>query len=223
MFINYKNKFVYCLLFLFFSNSIYSQSISLYPKWGKKIKIYDTYDIENGSIIIKDSSLIKKIIPLKSLRKVKYSQKSYKSYGDVLLVSGKLILNFSLLPAVAGYPDLFYSYSPISSALILSGSILNHMGMRLGRKVIIYKLKGLNYINRELIFSSIFSDLALSKSNTDIKGEYYYEPHGERIGLPKANWFLSFSANNKSFGIEAWIKKHRLREKRFLQFAVPKK
>ena len=218
-----KNKFVYCLLFLFFSNSIYSQSISLYPKWGKKIKIYDTYDIENGSIIIKDSSLIKKIIPLKSLRKVKYSQKSYKSYGDVLLVPGKLILNFLLLPAVAGYPDLFYSYSPISSALILSGSILNHIGMRLGRKVIIYKLKGLNYINRELIFSSIFSDLALLKSNTGIKGEYYYEPHGEKIGLPKANWFLGFSAINKPFGIEAWIKRHRLREKRFLQFAVSKK
>ena len=32
-----------------------------------------------------------------------------------------------------------------------------------------------------------------------------------------------FSANNEPFGIEAWIKKHKLREKRFLQFAVPKK
>ena len=93
-----------------FSDSISSQSISLYPMRGTKIKIYDTYNIEKGSIIIKDSSLIKKIIPLKSLSKVKYSQKSYKSYGDVLLVSGKLILHFSLFPAVAGYPDLFYSY-----------------------------------------------------------------------------------------------------------------
>ena len=45
----------------------------------------------------------------------------------------------------------------------------------------------------------------------------------KKIELPKANWFLKFSANNKPFGIEAWIKKHRLREKRFLQFAVPKK
>ena len=92
--------------------------------WGKKIKIYDTYDIKNGSIIIKDSSLIKKVIPLKSLRKVKYSQKSYKSYGDILLVPGKWILNCSLLPAVIGYPNLFYSYGSVSSALILSGSIL---------------------------------------------------------------------------------------------------
>ena len=47
--------------------------------------------------------------------------------------------------------------------------------MRLGRKVIIYKLKGLNYINRELIFSSIFSDLDILKSNSGIKGEYYYK------------------------------------------------
>ena len=115
------------------------------------------------------------------MSKVKYSQKSYKSYGDVLLVSGKLILHFSLFPAVAGYPELFYSYSPISSALILSGSILNQIGMRLGRNVITYKLKGLNYINRELIFSSIFSDLDLLKSNSDIKGEYYYEPHGKKL------------------------------------------
>ena len=221
--INKKNSFIFCLLFLIFSNSIYSQSISLYPKWGKKIKIYDTYDIKNGSIIIKDSSLIKKVIPLKSLRKVKYSQKSYKSYGDILLVSGKWILNCSLFPAVIGYPNLFYSYGSVSSALILSGSILNQIGMRLGRNVITYKLKGLNYINRELIFSSIFSDLDLLKSNSDIKGEYYYEPHGKKIELPKGNWFLKFSANNESFGIEAWIKKHKLREKRFLQFAVPKK
>ena len=34
---------------------------------------------------------------------------------------------------------------------------------------------------------------------------------------------LSFSANNDPRGIEAWIKKHRLREKRFLQLAIPKK
>ena len=95
--------------------------------------------------------------------------------------------------------------------------------MRLGRNVITYKLKGLNYINRELIFSSIFSDLDLLKSNRDIKGEYYYEPHGKKIELPKANLFLKFSAKNEPFGIEAWIRKHRLREKRFLQFAVPKK
>ena len=223
MALNKKNSNIFCLLFLIFINSIYSQSISLYPKWGKKIKIYDTYDIKNGSIIINDSSLIKKVIPLKSLRKVKYSQKSYKSYGDILLVSGKWILNCSLFPAVIGYPNLFYSYGSVSSALILSGSILNQIGMRLGRNVITYKLKGLNYINRELIFSSIFSDLDLLKGNSEIKGEYYYKPHGKKIELPKANWFLKFSAKNEPFGIEAWIKKHRLREKRFLQFAVPKK
>ena len=116
MALNKKNSFIFCLLFLIFSDSIYSQSISLYPKWGKKIKIYDTYDIKNGSIIIKDSSLIKKVIPLKSLRKVKYSQKSYKSYGDILLVSGKWILNCSLFPAVIGYPNLFYSYGSISTS-----------------------------------------------------------------------------------------------------------
>ena len=148
MALNKKNSFIFCLLFLIFSDSIYSQSISLYPKWGKKVKIYNTYDIKNGSIIIKDSSLIKKVIPLKSLRKVKYSQKSYKSYGDILLVPGKWILNCSLFPAVIGYPNLFYSYGSVSSALILSGSIVNQIGMRLGRNVITYKLKGLNYINR---------------------------------------------------------------------------
>ena len=53
------------------------------------------------------------------------------------------ILNCSLFPAVIGYPNLFYSYGSVSSALILSGSILNQIGMRLGRNVITYKLKGL--------------------------------------------------------------------------------
>ena len=36
--LNKKNSFIFCLLFLIFSDSIYSQSISLYPKRVKKLK-----------------------------------------------------------------------------------------------------------------------------------------------------------------------------------------
>ena len=52
------------VLIIFFKNFAYAQSISIYPKSGKKIKIYDTYDMESGSIIDKESILIKNIIPL---------------------------------------------------------------------------------------------------------------------------------------------------------------
>ena len=222
----FKIKFIAVILpFIFlFLNTAYAQSISIYPKGEKKIKLYDTHGIVNGSIVVSDSGLIKKVIPLKSIKKIKYSQKSYKPLGDILLSSGKWLLNCSLFPAVAGYPALFYSYGVMSSAMIASGVLINEIGARIGRKVITYKFRGLNYINRELIFSSIFADMKLyDKTDSNISGEYYYKPNGKKINLPKADWFFDFSAKKEPVGIEAWIIKHRLREKKFLEFAVPKK
>ena len=47
---------------------------------------------------------------------------------------------------------------------------------------------------------------------------------GFDLSTASFNQEVSLSAyDNEPFGIEAWIKKNRLREKRFLQFAVPKK
>ena len=218
------NTITLFVLIIFFKNFAYAQSISIYPKSGKKIKIYDTYDIENGSIIVKDSILIKNIIPLISIKKIKYAQKSYKFIGSILLFSGKLILNCSLLPAIAGHPTIFYSYGAISSAVILSGVLLTEIGSRIGRNTITYKLKGLNYYNRELIFSSIFADMNLFKqqSNNSVS-EFQYKPLGKKIILPNRDWFFDFSAKSEPVGIEAWIIKNRLREKKFLQFAIPSK
>ena len=219
-----KILFLFIISFFLMPNSIYAQSISIYPKSGRKIKLYDVQSIVNGSIVVNDSGLIKKVIPLKSIKKIKYSQKSYKPIGDVLLSSGMWILNCSLFPAVAGYPSLFYSYGILSSALISSGFLINEVGSRIGRKVITYKFKGLNYINRELIFSSIFADMKFyNKTDSDISGEYYYKPHGNKITLPKPAWFFDFSAKKEPTGIEALIVKHRLREKKFLEFAVARK
>jgi len=41
--------------------------------------------------------------------------------------------------------------------------------------------------------------------------------------LPYRDWFFDFSAKSEPVGIEAWIIKNRLREKKFLQFAIPSK
>ena len=222
----FKKKVIVLILpfVCLFQNNIQSQSISIYPKGEKKIKLYNTHDIVNGSVIVSDSGLIKKVIPLKSIKKIKYSQKSYKPIGDILLSSGKLLLNCSLFPAVIGYPTLFYSYGVVSSAMIASGVLINEVGSRIGRKVITYKFNGLNYINRELIFSSIFADMKLyDKTDSSLSGEYYYKPNGKKINLPRADWFFDFSAKKEPVGIEAWIIKHKLREKKFLEFAGPKK
>ena len=54
-------------------------------------------------------------------------------------------------------------------------------------------------------------------------GEFQYKPHGKKLVLPNRDWFFDLSAKKEPVGIEAWIIKHRLREKRFLQFAVPTK
>ena len=215
-------KIISILLICIFYSLVSAQSISLYPKKGRKIKLDKLFTIENGSIVVSDSSLIIKVLPLKSINKIKYSQKSYKPIGNIFWFSGQWILGCSLLSSVIGNPTLFYQYGGLGAILVSSGIVLNNIGSRFGRNVISYKLRGLNYMNRELIVESVLADMKMSiKGNNS--GEYYYKPHGKKINLPKPSWFLSFSANNDPRGIEAWIEKHRLREKRFLQLAIPKK
>ena len=216
------NKIFSIIILLIFYSLISAQSVSIYPKKGKKIKLHNVIEIENGSLIVKDRTLIKNIIPLKSIDKLKYAQKSYKPIGNIFLISGKWILNGSLLTAVVGKPTLFYQYGGIGSMLLCTGIVLNNIGARFGRKVVHYNFKDLNYINRELIFKSVFADMDRLK-NGDYKGEYYHKPHGKKISLPKPGWLSKLSAKNEPRGIEAWIEKHGLRQKRFLQIAIPKK
>ena len=209
------------LLFVFFSE-ISAQKISLYPKRGKKITINKVFNIENGSIVIKDGTLIKRVLPLKSLEKIKYAQKSYKPIGNVFWFSGQWILGSSLIPAVIGDPTYFFRYGGVGALLTISGIILNNIGSRFGRNIVKYKLKGLNYINRELIVESVLADMRILDQGNQ-SGEYYHKPHGKKLGFPSPKWFLNFSAKNDPRGIEAWIEKHRLREKKFLQLGVTKR
>ena len=216
------NKIIPIVAFLIFCSFVVGQSISVYPKKGAKIKMKSGIALKNGSIILKDSSIIKKIIPLKYIDKIKYAQKSYKPIGNIFWFSGQWILSCSLLPAVIGNPTLLYKYGGLGVLLTASGVILNNIGSKFGRNIISYRFKGLNYINRELIVESVLADMELTMKKNP-SGEFYHKPHGKKINLPKANWLLSFSAKNEPRGIEAWIEKHRLREKRFLQIAIPKK
>ncbi len=216
-----NKTFSIIIIFIFYS-LISAQSVSIYPKKGKKIKLNNVFDLENGSVIVKDSSLIKNIIPLKSIDKLKYAQKSYKPIGNIFSISGQWILNGSLITAVIGKPTLFYQYGGIGSVLLCTGIILNNIGARFGRNVIHYNFKDLNYINRELIFKSVLADMGRLKDG-DYSGEYYHKPHGKKLSLPKPSWLSKLSAKNEPRGIEAWIEKYGLREKRFLQIAIPKK
>ena len=208
------------LLFLILAE-LEGQSISLYPKKGKKIKIDKNFSLGNGSIIIKDNNLISKVLPLKNLKKIKYSQKSYKPIGDIFWFVGQFILGSSLVPAVIGDPEMFYKYAEVGSVLSIGGFALNKIGKKIGHKVVRYNLKNLNYSNRELIVESIMADIT-SLSHNKKSGEYYYKPHGKKLKLPNPRWFFSFSARDNSKGIEAFIIKHKLREKKFIEFAVPK-
>ena len=197
-------KIISILLICIFYSLVSAQSISLYPKKGRKIKLDKVFTIKNGSIVISDSFLIKKVLPLKSIKKIKYSQKSYKPIGYIFWFSGQWILGCSLLSSVIGNPTLFYQYGGLGAILVSSGIVLNNIGSRFGRNVISYKLRGLNYINRELIVESVLADMKMSRKGNN-SGEYYYKPHGKKINLPKPSWFLSFSAKNDPRGIEAWI------------------
>jgi len=216
------NKIIPSVVFLISCSFVLGQSISVYPKKGAKIKMKSGIALKNGSIVLKDGSIIKKVIPLKHIKKIKYAQKSYKPIGNIFWFSGQWILSCSLLPAVIGNPTLFYKYGGLGGLLTAAGAILNNIGSKFGRNFISYRFKGLNYFNRELIVESVLADMELTMQKKP-SGEFYHKPHGKKINLPKVNWFLRFSAKNEPRGIEAWIQKHRLREKRFLQIAIPKK
>ena len=216
------NKIIPTVVLLISCSFVLGQSISVYPKKGAKIKMKSGIALKNGSIVLKDGSIIKKVIPLKHIKKIKYAQKSYKPIGNIFWFSGQWILSCSLLPAVIGDPTLFYKYGGLGGLLTAGGAILNNIGSKFGRNFISYRFKGLNYVNRELIVESVLADMELTMQKKP-SGEFYHKPHGKKINLPKANWLLRFSAKNEPRGIEAWIEKHRLREKRFLQIAIPKK
>ena len=164
-------KFISILLLFIFYSLVCAQSISLYPKKGKKIKLNNVFTIENGSAVIRDSSIIKKVLPLESLEKIKYAQKSYKPIGNLFWFSGQWILGCSLLPAIIGDPALFYQYGGLGALLITSGIILNKIGSIIGRNIVSYKLRGLNYINREIIIESVLADMKLSNQG-NYSGKY---------------------------------------------------
>ena len=216
------NKIISITIVFIFCSLVEAQSISVYQKKGSKIKMAKGILLKNGSIVLSDSSIIKKVIPLKYINKIKYAQKSYRPIGNIFWFSGQWILSCSLLPAVIGNPTLFYKYGGLGVLFSVSGVILNKIGSKFGRNVITYRFKGLNYVDRELIVESVLADMQYTMQKKP-SGEFYHKPHGKKINLPKANWLLSFSAKNEPRGIEAWIEKHRLREKRFLQIAIPKK
>ena len=119
---------IHIILLFLILGELEGQSISLYPKKGKKIKIDKNFSLGNGSIIIKDNNLISKVLPLKNLKKIKYSQKSYKPIGDIFWFVGQFILGSSLVPAVIGDPEMFYKYAGVGSALSIGGFALNKIG-----------------------------------------------------------------------------------------------
>ena len=216
------NKIIPIAVVFVFCSFVQAQSMSIYPKKGGKIKITNGIVLKNGSIVLSDSSIIKKVIPLKYINKIKYAQKSYRPIGNIFWFSGQWILSCSLLPAVIGNPTLFYEYGGLGGILMAAGAILNNIGSKFGRNVISYRFKGLNYVNRELIVESVLADMEHTIHKTP-SGKFYHKPHGKKLNLPKVNWLLSFSAKSEPRGIEAWIEKHKLREKRFFQIAIPKK
>jgi len=214
--------FITLLLFCGLTSELCAQAVSIYPKNHKKIKIKKLFSIENGSIVIRDSNLVEKVIPLKSIKKIKYAQKSFEPLGAITLFAGNWILGTTLIPAVIGDPKSLYKYGGIGLVLSISGIILNHVGSQFGSNVIYYKLKGLNYINRTLIAESILLDMNKTIEG-GISGQYNYKPYGMNIKLPKARWFLNLSAKKEPWGIEEWIIKNRLRERRFFEIAIPEK
>lgn len=222
---NKHNKIIYFSLSLLLNiSTMQSQSISLYQKGGEKVKLFNIPKIRNDRLIIKDKNLIKKIIPIKSIKEVRYYRKESKLVGNTFSNIGKWILNLSLIPAVVGNPATLYNFGPFGITFFISGPLINELNSKFNLRAISYNLIGLNRIDKKLIFLSIFKDMSKNKSdNFSKKSQYNIKPYGKEIGIPTVNNLISFSAKNEPIGIEAWIRKKKLRERKFLEFAIPKK
>ena len=59
------NKIILITSLFIFCSFAEGQSIYVYPKKGGKIKMTNGITLMNGSVILKDSTVIKKVIPLK--------------------------------------------------------------------------------------------------------------------------------------------------------------
>lgn len=222
---NRDNNILFLLLLLFLNiNVAKSQSISIYQKRGEKIKLYDIPKIKNDRLIITDKKLIKKIIPIKSIKEIRYYRSQNQLVGNAISSTGKWILNLSLIPAAVGNPTVLYNFGPLGIAVFISGPLIKRLSSKYNLKAISYNLRGLSRLDKKLIFLSIFKDMKKNKGDNISKNSHYNnKPYGKEIGIPTISNLISFSAKNDPIGIEAWILKKKLREKKFLEFAIPKK
>jgi len=215
------------LFLMIFEPGLSAQSMVLYSKKGRILKSNELFTIENRSIVYRDSNLVKKVIPVKSLKEIRYALKSYKPFGNIFVFAGAFTIGSALLPAVLfGDPaflvarvkitlDQYQMEPPVASigaGLYLMGWILNKMGALIGRDIIYYDVAKLNYQNREMILESIIADMKKRKKGKKT-GKYQYEPEGR-----KRSRLLGISWEGKTGLASKWLEKKNLKERKFLEF-----
>ena len=216
---------ILCLMIL--EPGLPAQSMVLYSKKGRILKSDELFMIENRSIVYRDSNLVKKVVPVKSLREIRYALKSYKPFGNIFVFAGAFTIVSALVPSVLfGNPAFLvarvkitldqYQVEPpvvsIGAGLYITGWILNKMGALIGRDVIYYDVAKLNYENRKMILESIIQDM-VKRQKGKRTGEYQYEPEGR-----KKSRLLGISWEGKTGLASKWLEKKNLKERKFLEF-----
>ena len=78
------------LFLMIFEPGLSAQSMVLYSKKGRILKSNELFTIENRSIVYRDSNLVKKVIPVKSLKEIRYALKSYNPSVTYSFLQGHL-------------------------------------------------------------------------------------------------------------------------------------
>ena len=220
---------ILCIMIL--DSGLPAQSLVLYSKKGRILKSDELFTIENRSIVYRDSNLVKKVVPVKALREIRYALKSYRPLGNVFIFSGGFIIGSALLPSVlTGDPEFLVTHAKITvdqfqieapiaifgMVSYLTGWILNKMGALIGRDVVYYDVAKLNYDNRKMILESIIQDMVKRKKGKNT-GEYQYRPEGR-----KRSRLLGLSWEGKTGSASEWLRNKNLKERKFLEFGWKK-
>ena len=204
------------LFLMIFEPGLSAESLVLYSKIGRILKSNELFTIENRSIVYRDSNLVKKVIPVKSLKEIRYALKSYKPFGNIFVFAGAFTIGSAFLGARVKITLDQYQVEPpvasIGAGLYLTGWILNKMGALIGRDIIYYDVAKLNYKNREMILESIIADMKKRKKG-EKTGKYQYEPEGR-----KRSRLLGISWEGKTGLASKWLEKKNLKERKFLEF-----
>ena len=209
----FHKNLIYLILLCSFN---YGISIKVYSKDKRIIKSENLFLIDNGKIVFEDtSSIIKNIIPIKTIHKIRYSTKTYRPLGRPFQFVGGFLFGTSFLAAsVISDFSFIEQYGLLGLSTLAIGWGMNSIGSLINRGNTYFDLDKLEYIDKILLLESILKDM---KTKIENQGNGVFNIGDEGRGFFfKKKKEKSYTEQEKKKDLKKWKKEKRLKEKKFL-------